>query len=279
MTTDTPLAPSPAGARELATPQKESPMTAQSLAAAAAASPPKAAAAADAPFSPRRAARIAGVSYLLMFVLAIFANFVVKEGLVVPGDAAATVANITGSLGMFRLGLLAFWVIFVLDVVIAWALHVVLRDVNRDLSLAAAWFRLTYSVFLGVSLVSFFQVLLLVSKPDYLAVLGADQLNAQVMLALASFQSTWQLGLSAFGIHLLLVAVLILRAGFVPKALGFVVLAAGVGYVVDTVARAGLAQADYDAVAGLLLTAVALPSMIGEGWFGLWLAFTRKVRA
>lgn len=233
---------------------------------------------ANSTFSSQRAARIAGGSYLLMFALAIFANFVVKEGLIVPGDAATTVANITGSLKIFRLGLLAFWVIFVLDVVIAWALHVVLRDVNRDLSLAAAWFRLVYSVFLGVSLVPFFQVLTLLSKPEYIAVLGDEQLNAQVMLALESFEATWQLGLSAFGIHLLLIALLIVRSGFVPKALGFVLAAAGTAYVVDTLARAGLASADYDAVAGVLLAAVALPSMIGEGWFGFWLLLTRKVQ-
>jgi hypothetical protein len=49
--------------------------------------------------SPRRAALIAGIGYLIIFVLAIFANFFVVEGLVVPGDATATVDNITGSEG------------------------------------------------------------------------------------------------------------------------------------------------------------------------------------
>jgi hypothetical protein len=41
-------------------------------------------------YSPRRAARIAGISYLTMFVLAIFANFVVREGLIEPGDPCRT---------------------------------------------------------------------------------------------------------------------------------------------------------------------------------------------
>jgi hypothetical protein len=58
--------------------------------------------------SPRRAALIAGIGYLIIFVLAIFANFFVVEGLVVPGDATATVDNITGSEGLFRSGLVAF---------------------------------------------------------------------------------------------------------------------------------------------------------------------------
>ena len=45
-------------------------------------------------FSPRRAARIAGVSYLLIYALAIFANFFVVEAMVVSDDAAATVASV-----------------------------------------------------------------------------------------------------------------------------------------------------------------------------------------
>ena len=224
-------------------------------------------------FSPRRAARIAGVSYLVMFVLAIFANFMVRDGLFEPGDAAATVANITESIGLFRLGLVAFLLIFILDVVIAWALHVVFRDVNRDLSLAAAWFRLVYSVLLGIGLVSFFQVLFLVSGPVYLQ---ADQINAQTMLAMESFESTWLIGLVAFGIHLVLIGVLIIRSGLVSKTLGFILIAAGVAYASDTLAHAALA--DYQAIAGVLLAAVAIPSMIGEGWLGLWLLLNRRVQ-
>ncbi len=35
--------------------------------------------------------------------------------------------------------------------------------------------------------------------------------------------------------------------------------------------------ADYEAVAGVFLLAVAVPSMSGEGWLGLWLLVTKKV--
>ncbi len=105
------------------------------------------------------------MGYLLLFALAIFANFVVIEGLVVDGDAATTVANLNASMGMFRLGLVAFLIIAVLDVVIAWALFVVFREVHRDLALLAAWSRLVYTVFLGVALVFFFQVITLLTDP------------------------------------------------------------------------------------------------------------------
>ena len=222
----------------------------------------------------RVAARVAGIGYVAIFVLAIFANFFVLEGLVQAEDPAATVANIQEDLGLFRLGLIAFLAVFVLDIAISWALYVVFRDVHRDLALFAAWSRLVYTVFLGVALVYFFQVIQWVGDAEYVAALGPDQVQAQTMLALDSFDFTWLVGLVAFGLHLVLVGALVLRSGYVPRILGGLLILAGVAYGVDTVARAVLT--DYDSVAGLMLAFVALPSMLGEGWLGLWLLLTKR---
>lgn len=57
--------------------------------------------------APRRAALIAGFGYLLIFILAIFANFFVRERLIDPDDAGATFTNIAASEFLFRLGLVA----------------------------------------------------------------------------------------------------------------------------------------------------------------------------
>lgn len=225
--------------------------------------------------SRRLAARIAGISYLAMFLLAIFANFMVRENLIVPGDPAITVANITESIGVFRLGVLAFLVIFVLDIVIAWALHVVFRDTNRDVSLVTAWFRLIYSVLLGVALVSFVEVLQLLGGSGFLGELTSNEIGAQTMSAVSSFESAWFLGLGAFGVHLVLLGWLILRSGIVSRVLGWTIVTAGVAYVLDTVAR--IALGDYVAVEGVMLAAVAIPSMVGEGWLGFWLLLTRRL--
>ena len=64
--------------------------------------------------TPRRAALTAGIGYLTIFVLAIFANFVVIGGLIESGDAAATAENILESEGMFRAGLIAFAIVYAL---------------------------------------------------------------------------------------------------------------------------------------------------------------------
>jgi hypothetical protein len=69
--------------------------------------------------------------------------------------------------------------------------------------------------------------------------------------------------------------VLIIRSGLVAKILGYILIAAGVAYVIDTLAQGMFA--DYEAVAGVFLVVVALPSMIGEGWLGFWLLLTKKL--
>ncbi len=119
--------------------------------------------------SPRRAAIIAGVGYLAIFVLAIYANFFVRNGLVEPGDAATTYANIASSELLFRSGILSFLIVFLVDVVVAWALYVLFKAVNSDLSLLTAWFRLVYTVFLGVALVPMLGVVQLVSGAEMLS--------------------------------------------------------------------------------------------------------------
>lgn len=219
--------------------------------------------------TPARAARIAGLSYVALFVLAVFANFFVRVRLVEPDDAAATFANFAEHDGLVRLGVVAFVVIFLLDVVVAWALHQVLRPAGAAASLLAAWFRVVYTVFLGVAVVFLFAVLQLTSGDAALTTFDQGQLDAQVVLALDAFNATWLVGLVAFGIHLVLVGGLMLRSRVAPPLLGAVLVVAGAAYAFDTAMYALLpTYADHEE---LFTSIVAVPSVVAELGFLLWL--------
>jgi hypothetical protein len=72
-----------------------------------------------------------------------------------------------------------------------------------------------------------------------------------------------------FGIHLALLGSLILTSGYIPKVLGVLLILAGAGYVIDTMANALLANyGDYETT---FLLIVAVPSVIGEFAFTIWL--------
>ncbi len=219
--------------------------------------------------SPRTAARIAGFGYLIIFVLAIFANFIVREGLIDPDDAAATFANIADSEFLLRTGIVAFLAVFIVDVVIAWALYVLFKNVSRELSLLTAWFRLVYTVFLGVALIFFFVVLDLVSGAGYMTAFDPGQLDAQAMLMLNAFNYAWLIGLAGFGFHLMLLGYLMLASGSAPRVLGILLAVAGVAYVFDTIANAMMSSySEYETV---FLLIVAVPSVVAELWFAVWL--------
>ncbi|MGB3185752.1 MAG: DUF4386 domain-containing protein [Ornithinimicrobium sp.] len=227
--------------------------------------------------NPGTAARIAGVGYVILFALGIFANFFVREGLIVSDDAQATAANIADSEGLFRLGMVAFLTIFLLDVVVAWALYIVFRNADHDLSLLTAWFRLVYTVFLGAALIYFSQALQLLDGAASLTAIGTRQREAQALLALETFNSAWLIGLAAFGLHVILLGGLVLRSRYAPKALAYVLIAAGAAYVLDTTAHTLLTNyTDYET---LFITGVAVPAVIAEGWFGLWLLFRAGKRS
>ncbi len=217
----------------------------------------------------RRAALIAGVGYVVIFALAVFANFFVIGGLVETGDAAATAANIQDSEGLFRAGLVAFAVVFVVDVLVAWALYILFRGLSRDMSLLTAWFRLVYTVFLGVALIFFFVAIQLLSGADYLSAFDPGQVDAHALLAVDAFNYTWLIGLVCFGVHLILLGYLVVASGWTTRALGYVLMVAGAAYIFDTLARAVIA--DYADFENLFLAIVAIPSVIGELWFTVWL--------
>jgi len=226
--------------------------------------------------SRQRAALIAGVGYVLLFGLAIFANFIVREGLVVADDATATAANIAESNTLFRFGVAAFLAIFLIDIVVAWAIHIVFRSTHHDLSLVAAWSRLLYTVFLGVAAIFLFLALAFYDTAAVSDAINVAERNAHAFVGLELFNATWLIGLAAFGLHLILLGTLVTRSTEAPRWLGVAMTVAGVAYVVDTTAYTVLA--DYADRADIFLAIVAVPSIIAEGWFGLWL-LTRARRS
>jgi hypothetical protein len=159
--------------------------------------------------------------------------------------------------------------VFVLDVVIAWALYVVFRQVNRDLSLLTAWLRLVYTTLLGVAVIFLFLALQLLSGTVDLTAFTAGQRDAQLLVFLEGFNYAWLIGLGCFGVHLALLGYLVLKSGSIPRVLGILLLLAGTGYVIDTLAHALLAS--YDDYATLFLLIAAVPSLIGEGALAIWL--------
>ena len=182
---------------------------------------------------PRQMALIAGFGLLLMTVSIILAEAAAMMGIIIDGDAAATVQNILANPGRFRFGIVGHLIVMLLDLVVAWALYVFLKPAEENTSLLAAWSRLVYTVIYAMALVNLYSVFQLLGSADYLSVFGRPEIQAQVMLLLEAFHDTWDVGYIFFGLHLTLLGVVTFRSGFVPKIIGIILLLAGFSYLVD----------------------------------------------
>lgn len=217
----------------------------------------------------RQAAIVAGLGLLIMAIAAFFANFSVVQGLVVPGDAAKTASNIIANQMLFRFGMAGFVVVLICDVLVAWALYLFLKTVNQSLSLLAAIFRLVYTAIFAAALFNLSNAFQMLSGTQYPNTFTPEQVQAQVMMSLESFQYGWLIGLVFFGFHLLVLAYLVMKSSYVPKVLGVLLLTAALGYIVDSFAHFLLPNyADYKP---LFLLIVAVPGTIGELSLCLWL--------
>jgi len=213
--------------------------------------------------------RVFGLTFLLRFIPAIFGNFFVRSSLIVPGDAVTTATNIMASEGLFRAGIASMLIVFVLDVVAILALYVVLKPVNRNLSLLAAFFGLIHVAIVGLNLLTDFFALLLLSGADYLTVFEPDQLYALVLLLLNSHNYGFQLGLFFFSFHLFILGYLVFKSGYLPRILGVLLIVSSIGYLLDSFALTLLPNyADYEEI---ILMIIFLPNLIGEVALAFWL--------
>ena len=79
-----------------------------------------------------KTARLAGLLYLVTVVTGIFGLMYVPSQISVPGDPAATIANITASQPLYRLGIAACLVCYTVFLVVPLLLHRLLSPVSRN---------------------------------------------------------------------------------------------------------------------------------------------------
>jgi hypothetical protein len=132
----------------------------------------------------QRYARIAGVLFLVSLVAGGFGEAYVPAKLIVSGDAAATVANLRNFDFLYRLGFAAFLIESLCDIALALILYALLKPVNKELSLLAAFFGLIGTALFAFAELFYFAPLLITSGAGYLQTFSPDQLNSLVLLSL-----------------------------------------------------------------------------------------------
>ena len=158
-------------------------------------------------------------------------EFYIPSTLIVSGDAVATARNVVASNTLFRLGFATYLVEAVCDIALAWILYVLLRPVRRDLALLAAFFGLvSTAVFAGAELFYFAPTFIL-GGADYLKTFSSAQLETLALLSLKFYTYGAGIFMALYGIATALRGYLIYRSDYLPKALGVVVMIAGLCFI------------------------------------------------
>lgn len=212
------------------------------------------------------AARLAGALYLGTIVFGLFAEVGARGTLVVGSDAAATARAILANEPLFRAGLIADLAMLACYAGVTTLFLDMFRSVHAGVSRMAAAFSLIGIAILAADTLLLLTPLRLLATSPYLAVLGAQQRDAAVLVTLKVHGDGYDVSLIFFGVYCLMLGWLVWRSGFLPKAIGALMVLAGACYIFNSVADLAA-----PAIARMLSPHLMDPTLIGEAALAFWL--------
>ena len=218
--------------------------------------------------SVKKSTRIAGILYLVIFIASPVAFLIGKGGLLVPGDATATANNIMASETLFRTGIAAETIVFLVEIVMAAIFYVLLKPVSPILSLAAALARMAEAVVQAVNLIPSILIFLIMSGSGYLAVFEPEQLDAIMLLSLDLYGYVTLVWGFFFGLHLLLLGYLVYKSGYFPKIIGGLLVLAASGYFLQSYGVFLVPQ--YKELLDAIVMVAAVPGELAFTVYLLW---------
>lgn len=164
------------------------------------------------------AARIAGITLLLLMVSG-FAGMFIGRHLIVAGDAAATAQNILTHERSFRAGRVCEFVMLNCDIVLALALYALLKPVNSTLALLGSFWRIANATLLGIGVAASLVGLDLLSNPHYTSLLGFDQLHGLTLIFFDLHNRLSLMGLMFFCLGAAIHSWLLYRSRYIPRVI------------------------------------------------------------
>ena len=169
--------------------------------------------------SQRTAAKVAGISGLLTVAIVVFANYVLLNPLIVPGNAVETARNIVAHETQFRITAVCFLIYSAGVVVLLAALYLILRPVNQGLALVGALFHLVFALLWLLTTLNMLAALRHLGSASYLQVFEADRLQTLARLHPAANFDDYYVGLPFFGLAATVCSYLWLKSNYIPKSL------------------------------------------------------------
>jgi hypothetical protein len=164
-------------------------------------------------------ARIAGLTFLIVVIGYTLSWTLVYAKLIVAGDALATATNIMNHETLFRIGIASDLIIAISTLLLAWALFLILKPVNKNLALLALYLRLIEAILAIVTLSFSFITLQILNGETNSTVINPEQLQYLVGLFLNLHASASTIPMVFTGLGSIIFFYLLFKSAYVPRGL------------------------------------------------------------
>jgi hypothetical protein len=204
-----------------------------------------------------RAARTTGLWYLGLAITGLLGSLIVSGQTFVADDPRGTLSHLVDQGALARLGIvLELGVVLTQAMAAVWFFRL-FRSVDRFAAGLIAVFGMVNAVAILVS-VAVLATALDVADDRSLATAGGAAATVQLLYVISGH--LWGVAGLFFGLWLIPMGWLVVRSRWLPRSLGRLLMAGGVGYVLSTFVTYAFSNADL--VAGVL----TVPATIGELW-------------
>ncbi len=184
--------------------------------------------------STKKQARVAGLLYLLASIIGFFCLAYVPGKLIVSGDATATANRIRASETLLRLGIASELIAFTIFIFVVLALYRLFKAVSEKHALAMAILLLVSIPISLLNLLNEIAALVLVSGASFLSVFEKGQLDALAYMFLRLHGQGFIVAQIFWGLWLFPFGILVIRSGFIPRFLGYLLFIAASGYLASS---------------------------------------------
>lgn len=200
-----------------------------------------------------RTARITGLFYLGLAITGLLGYLVVRRQLFVADDPNATLAHLVAHEPLARAGVALEMGMVVTQTLTAVWFYRLFRSVDSFAAGAIAAFGMVNAIVGVVSAALLATAVGLSADP-----VGDVAANVQI-LYLAS-ENLWGVGALFFGLWLIPMGWCVLRSGWMPRVMGWILVGGGVGYVLSSFIKYLIPEAHVAA------EALTYPASVGEFW-------------
>ncbi|MBX2841646.1 MAG: DUF4386 domain-containing protein, partial [Flammeovirgaceae bacterium] len=122
--------------------------------------------------------RLAGLLFLILIICGVYAEFFVRQEIIVHGDVLATATNIKSMEGLFRLGIVSDLIMSTTYFFFPLLLYPIFKLVNKELSMLMVFCVMLSVAILCINMFNQIAALLLMSGTEYSSAFSTEQLQS-----------------------------------------------------------------------------------------------------